>query len=104
MVYKNTPKNDPDHEYADILGMLKSERFAALFHLKSKVYEDKIEWINYCFELKSKIISGKQVLANWIIYFQDDQGLGALPYYYFKDSDKSITDLDGLRSIPSKRS
>ena len=30
------------------------------------------------------------------------KGLGALPYYYFKDSDKSITDLDGLRSIPSK--
>lgn len=106
MVYKNTPKNDPDHEYADyILGMLSSLKGSRLyFYLKSKgVYEDKIEWINYCFELKSKDNLRKAGPYNWIIAtFKMIKGLGALPYYYFKDSDKSITDLDGLRSIPSK--
>lgn len=106
MIYMNTPKNDTDHEYADyILGMLSSLKGSRLyFYLKSKgVYEDKIEWIDYCFELKSKDNLRKAGPYNWIIaVFKMIKGLGAQPYYFFKGSSKSITGLSDLKSIPSK--
>ncbi len=74
------------------------------FYLKSKeVYEDKVEWISYCFELESKDNLRKAGPYNWIIAtFKMIKGLGALPYYYFKDSDKYVTDLEDLKAIPWK--
>lgn len=106
MIYKNTPDNDSDHEYATyILRMLSDMKGSRLyFYLKSKgVYEDKIEWINYCFDFKSKDNDRKAGPYDWrVATFKTIKGLGASPYYYFKGSDKNITDLNDLKSIPSK--
>ena len=106
MIYKDTSKNDADHESVDnILRMFSGMKGSRLyFYLKSKeVYEDKVEWISYCFELGSKDNLRKAGPYNWIIAtFKMIKGLGALPYYYFKDSDKYVTDLEDLRAIPWK--
>ena len=106
MVYKDTSENDVDHESVDnILRMFSGMKGSRLyFYLKSKeVYEDKVEWISYCFELESKDNLRKAGPYNWIIAtFKMIKGLGALPYYYFKDSDKYVTDLEDLRAIPWK--
>ena len=106
MVYKDTSENDVNHESVDnILRMFSGMKGSRLyFYLKSKeVYEDKVEWISYCFELESKDNLRKAGPYNWIIAtFKMIKGLGALPYYYFKDSDKYVTDLEDLKAIPWK--
>ena len=106
MVYKDTSENDVNHESVDnILRMFSGMKGSRLyFYLKSKeVYEDKVEWISYCFELESKDNLRKAGPYNWIIAtFKMIKGLGVLPYYYFKDIDKYVTDLEDLKAIPWK--
>lgn len=106
MIFKDTQKHEEGHEYADyILGMLTELKGSRLYYyLKSKgVYEDKIEWMEYCFELNSKDNQRKAGPYNWIVAtFKMIKGLGVTPYYYFKESDKSITELAHLKSVSSK--
>ncbi|MDR0989315.1 MAG: protein kinase [Prevotellaceae bacterium] len=106
MVYRYGSKDDTDYKYAAyLLGMLSNLKGSRLyFYLKSKgVYEEKIEWIDYCFELQSKDNTRKAGPYNWIIAtFKTVKGLGIQPYYYFADSKRSITSLEELKALPSK--
>ncbi|MDR1003522.1 MAG: aminoglycoside phosphotransferase family protein [Prevotellaceae bacterium] len=106
MVYRHTRKGDPEYDYAGyMLGMLSDMPGSRLyFYLKSKgVYDDKIEWIDYCFDLQSKDNLRKSGPYNRVIAtFKMVKGMGAAPYYYFEDSNKSITTLSELKHIPAK--
>jgi serine/threonine protein kinase len=106
MLYRHARKGDSEYDYAGyILGMLSDMYGSRLyFYLKSKgVYDDKIDWINYCFDLQSKDNLRKAGPYNRVIAtFKMIKGMGAAPYYYFAGSDKSITTLEELKHIPSK--
>lgn len=95
-----------NNEYSDnILGMLSGMSGSRLyFYLKSKgVYEDKIEWIEYCFELQSKDNQKKAGPYNWIIAtYKTIRGLGVMPFYHFKESNKDVISLEELKTIPPK--
>lgn len=104
MIYKDTPGNDESHQYADYILRMLSDLKASPFylHLKSKgMGEDKIKWIEHCFELDSKENLRKAGPYNWVIAtFKMIKGLEVEPYYYFKESDISITSLSHFKSIP----
>ncbi len=73
-------------------------------YFKSKgVYDDKIAWIKYCADLKSKDNTNKSGPYNWKVgVYKAIKGLGFDPFYYFPQSDKRIYTLDELSQIPSK--
>ncbi|MDR0893965.1 MAG: protein kinase [Prevotellaceae bacterium] len=106
MIYRHARKGTPEYDYAGyMLGMLSDMLGSRLyFYLKSKgVYDDKIEWINYCFDLQSKDNLRKSGPYNRVIAtFKMIKGLGASPYYYFEESNRSITSLSELKHIPAK--
>ncbi|MDR1756115.1 MAG: protein kinase [Culturomica sp.] len=73
-------------------------------YFKSKgVYDDKIDWIKYCSDLKSKENAEKPAPYNWKVgVYKAIKGLGFDPFYYFPKSDKRVYTLDELNGIPSK--
>lgn len=72
------------------------------YYLKSKgVYDEKIDWIKYCVDLKSKENLNKYAPYNWKTgLYKSIKGLGADPCYYFPNSDKYIYTLDELDEVP----
>jgi serine/threonine protein kinase len=106
MVYSHSREGDAKHDYAAyLLGMLsKLDGSRLYFYLKSKgVYDDKIEWINYCFELDSKDNLRKAGPYNWIVAtFKMIKGLNAQPFYYLQSSKKTLLSPAELKTIPPK--
>jgi serine/threonine protein kinase len=106
MVYCHSREGDANHDYAAyLLGMLsKLDGSRLYFYLKSKgVYDDKIEWINYCFELDSKDNQRKAGPYTWIVAtFKMIKGLGAQPFYYLQASQKTLLSPDDLKTMAPK--
>ncbi|GHT52765.1 hypothetical protein AGMMS49982_13850 [Bacteroidia bacterium] len=74
------------------------------YYFKSKgVYNDKIDWIRYCGDIKSKDNTKKAGPYNWKIgVYKAIKGLDYDPHYYFPKSDKYVKTLEGLAAIPAQ--
>lgn len=106
MAYKDLAPEDSEYERAkDSLNMLLNFKNSKLdYYLKSKsVYNDKIDWIETCFDFNSKENTCKCSSYDRIIAtFKMIKGLDVQPFYHFRDIDKNISNLNDLKSIASK--
>ena len=95
---KNSDANDHLNQMRNI------DKSPLYDYFKSKgAYDDKIDWIKYCADLKSKDNVKKAGPYNWQIgVYKAIKGLGYNPYYYFPKSDKRIYTLKELSQIPKK--
>ena len=104
--FTHSEKDSDDHVYAGSqLAMMCDMDNTRLYHyLKSKgIYDDKIKWIEYCADVKSKDNVNKAGPYNWIIgVYKALKGLDHNPYYYFPKCKKYAYNLDDLKKIPAK--
>ncbi|MEA4919166.1 protein kinase domain-containing protein [Proteiniphilum sp.] len=95
--------NDYASEQLDMMCDIDDTRLYHYFKSKGGVYDDKIDWIKYCADVKSKDNANKAGPYNWKIgVYKAIKGLGFDPYYYFPKSDKYVYTLDELKEIPRK--
>lgn len=95
--------NDYASEQLDMMCNIDDTRLYHYFKSKGGVYDDKIEWIKYCADIKSKDNTNKAGPYNWKIgVYKAIKGLGFDPYYYFSKSDKYVYTLEELDKIPDK--
>lgn len=85
----------------DMMCHINDTRLYHYFKSKGGVYDDKIDWIQYCGDVKSKENTRKAGPYNWKIgVYKAIKGLGFDPYYYFPKSDKYVYTLGELDQIP----
>jgi len=88
-----------------ILDMMIDLQGTRIYHyLKSKgIYNSKIDWINYCFELDSKENQKKSAPYDWVVAtVKALKGMGIEPVYELTKSGKYIRNLDELESSDKK--
>lgn len=101
-IYLRTDNNYAS-EQLDMMCDIDDTRLYHYFKSKGGVYDDKIDWIKYCADLKSKENKLKAGPYNWKIgVYKAIIGLGFDPYYYFPKSNQYVYTLDELDKIPEK--
>lgn len=101
---KSEGKKETEYE-SGILDMMINLKGTRIYHyLKSKgIYNSKIDWINYCFELDSKENQKKSAPYDWVIAtFKSLKGMGIEPVYQLSKSGKYLRNLDDLESADKK--
>ena len=104
--YQHEPKDSQRWKNADdmLTDINNIDNTVLYAYLKSKDgrYDQWINWIRECTNVKSKENQQKAGPYNWRLgTYKAIRGMGVTPYYRFPKSDKKITDPSELDSIPA---